>query len=449
MQEKMILGEGKEAVYSTDCNVTGLNNNVIVCAGAGGGKTMSIIEPKLLETYDSSVVVTVTKRRIVEKYKEMFRNRGYHILDMNFAQQNKSDLFFDPLSYVNSYSDITHLAHSIVMANPRKSNDINTDPYWDDSAQNLLESLIAMTMMTHKGKVTFNDVYETATTLTIKEMDGGIITSLDDIFGMIIGKMPTCFAAAKWMTFKNSTMRTASCILGIMQSAVNSLFSEEIMNQLKKSGSVDIEDIAKRKTALFITTSPVNKASNMYVNMFYSQLFKTLFEYAESQPTGKLPIPVSVLCDDFATGSKITSFPEYISIFREKQISVMLLLQSESQLARMYGEYDATTIINNCDTYVYLGGMDIKTGENVSRRLNRPLEDVLNMPLGKEIIFRRGHSPLFTDRYDILNDPKYQEVTEEYEKRLDKDIDMTKTNKNTNEDCIDLDELLTSDDLPF
>ena len=46
----------------------------------------------------------------------------------------------------------------------------------------------------------------------------------------------------------------------------------------------------------------------------------------------------------------------------------------------MYGSDDATTIINNCDTYLYMGGMDLKTGRSISERLNVPLEDVLYMP---------------------------------------------------------------------
>ena len=52
---RMILGEG--AVFSTDCNETGLNNNVSVCGSSGGGKSMSVIEPRLLETFDSSLIV--------------------------------------------------------------------------------------------------------------------------------------------------------------------------------------------------------------------------------------------------------------------------------------------------------------------------------------------------------------------------------------------------------
>ena len=130
---------------------------------------------------------------------------------------------------------------------------------------------------------------------------------------------------------------------------------------ISSKDKVEFEEIANRKTVLFITTSAVNPSLNCYTNMCFSQMFKQLFEYAESLPSGKLPIPVSVFADDFATSSRILNFPEYISIFREKQISVMLLLQSEAQLERMYGYEDAVTIIDNCDTYVYMGGMNLKT----------------------------------------------------------------------------------------
>ena len=83
--DRIILGEGFNAVFSTDCNETGLNNNVIVCACSGGGKTMSIIEPRLLETFNSSLIVTCTKRRIVDKYRDVFLERGYTVQDLNFV----------------------------------------------------------------------------------------------------------------------------------------------------------------------------------------------------------------------------------------------------------------------------------------------------------------------------------------------------------------------------
>ena len=86
----------------------------------------------------------------------------------------------------------------------------------------------------------------------------------------------------------------------------------------------------------------------------------------------------------------------------------------------MYGSGNATTIINNCDSYIYLGGMDLKTAQNMSLRLNRPLEDILYMPIGQEVVIRRGQRPIITRRYDIQKNELYQEITKEYNKNRKK-----------------------------
>ena len=106
--------------------------------------------------------------------------------------------------------------------------------------------------------------------------------------------------------------------------------------------------------------------------------------------------------DDFAAGTKISSFPKQISKFRSKNISSTIVLQSETQLDGMFGEADGTTIINNNDTLVYLGGNDIKTTKNIAVRLNCPIEKVLYMPLDKICVFRRGSKPIITNKYEML-----------------------------------------------
>lgn len=415
--DRMILGEGSNAVFSTDCNETGLNNNVIVCASSGGGKTMSLLEPRLLETFNSSLVVTCTKRRIVDKYRDVFLTRGYRVMDLNFVRPIDSNAAYDPLEYVSSYSDITFLAESIVKANPRKEQNTSADPYWDDAAISLLSALISYVLMTEDNP-TFADVLNLNDSLTILEDGSRIETTLDSKFDRIAHKDPHCFAVSCWNSFKVLPIKTASCVYGTLNTTIVTIFSPELRKMISNKKKVNFEEIATHKTVLFITSSAVNPTLNCFINMFYAQMFKQLFEYAESRPSGKLPIPVSVLADDFATGSRILNFPEYISIFREKQISVMLLLQSESQLERMYGYEDSVTIIDNCDTYIFMGGNNLKTAKSISERLNQPLEDVLYMPLGAEVIFRRGQRPIQTQRYNILNNNLYQRITSEYEKRI-------------------------------
>ena len=413
--ERIILGEN--CLYSSDCKETGLNNNVIVCGGSGSGKTMSIAEPRLLETKNTSMIAVVTKRRIVTKYTPLLEQRGYKILDLNFAAPQRSTCSFDPLQYVKDDTDITFLAKSIVMANPNKK-DSHADPFWDENATSLLSAEIAYVMMTNQN-ATFDDVLQFHECLKIKRQAESIETSLDREFESLEACYPGCFAISCWNSFRCLPMRTAGCVLSALNTSIDSIFTSDLREMMANKRSVDFKTLADQKTILFVTTSPVNPAIHSLVSMFYSQAFKQLFEYAENCPHGKLPIPVHVLCDDFATGSPVLNFAEYISIFREKGISVTLLLQSESQLSQLYGPENATTIINNCDSYVFLGGMDIKTAQNISMRLNAPLDEVLYMPIGQEILFRRGQRPIVTQRYYIENNELYQSVTEDYEARME------------------------------
>ena len=76
----------------------------------------------------------------------------------------------------------------------------------------------------------------------------------------------------------------------------------------------------------------------------------------------------------------------------------------------MYGKSEATTIINNCDTYVYFGGMDDETCYNISKRRNIPIEDVYTMPLEQVMVFRRGAKPKTARRYQTYEDKLYKEL---------------------------------------
>lgn len=415
--DRVILGEN--CVYSAD-DPGGLNRNIIVCGGSGSGKTMSISEPCLLETCDSSLVVTATKRRILDKYIPLYQARGYDVLDLNFVHPAAGNVSYDPLKYVTRFADITYLAQCIVISDPRKHELNIADPFWDQAATSLVSSIIAYVKQI-KPEPSFADVLAMIDDLTFdsqNSQDSLIRTSLDDKFDRLEKKQPNSFAVSCWKSFKRLPLRTAGCVFSTLNTTLDTVFSPEIRRMMRTKKSIDFKRMAEHKTLLCITTSPVNPSMNIFVNMFNAQMFKQLFECAEDMPGGRLPVPVHCVFDDFATGSRIHNFVEYISIFREKGLSVTLLLQSESQLEGMYGSAGATTIINNCDTYVYMGGMDLKTARSIAMRTDRLLIDVLSMPVGREIIMRRGSKPVETSRYDIRENELYQRITQQYEESV-------------------------------
>jgi type IV secretory pathway TraG/TraD family ATPase VirD4 len=222
-----------------------------------------------------------------------------------------------------------------------------------------------------------------------------------------------------WCQYKENASNTAACIRGVLLTAINTLMTDGICNMMAKEQQLDFCSLVRQKTVLFIVTSPVNPALHPFANLVFGSMFKELFEYAEELPNGRLPIPLSAICDDFATGGQIPNFQHHISIFREKGIAVMMLVQSLSQLAAMYGNNGAITIRDNTDNIVYMGGNDLETADQIARRINKPVDEVLSLPIGQEYLFRRGQKPLQLQRYQIYDDPLYrQEILPNDETRL-------------------------------
>lgn len=409
--DRIILAKNHE--YSSDTSLTGLNNNQIIVGGSGSGKTMSITEPCLLYTKHRNLIVTATKRRIVDKYKPLLESRGYNVEVLDFARYDNSTVGYDPLKFANTDEDIMCLAKNFVLANPRKSQLNKSDPYWDEASTSLMCALIGYVKLKRGNDASFADVIDTYKSLQVSHKTFNIETSFDYKFKELELCFPGNSANAHWESFCHLPPKTAACIISALSVTISYLFNKDLLNIMRMEKQIDFKSFANNKSVLFILTSPVNVALSNLVSVFYSNAIKELFEFAEYQKNGHLPIPIHIICDDFATGAPIPDFAQYISIIREKGLSVSILCQSESQLESIYSYHEAITIINNCDTYIFTGGMDIKTAHSVGQRINRPVDEILALPLGEFVIFRRGKPPSMAQRYPILNDPEYQNFFEE------------------------------------
>lgn len=420
--DKYIIGDGIE--FTSDSSVTGLNNNLIVVGSSGCGKTKSISEPRIITSRNSSLICTLTKRKLVDQYRYELEKRGYEVEELNFVNPEQGDVCFDPFGYLKRTADVDHLAGAIIEAGGGSA--ISSDPFWTLAGKALLSAEIEA--IRRCGKPTLEHFMALFGKLKILSGGDELIKTTHDKLFEHLGKLEdTEFLMNCWNTFRASAMKTAASIYVTASAYVSGIFTEELVRASKVTEQVDITSLGKRKKALFVVTSPVNESMHRYVNLFYGQVFKELFEFAESRPDGELPVPVHILCDDFATGGRVQSFPDYISIFREKGISVTLLLQSESQLASTYGENGCKTIINNCDTYVFMGGMDVDTCRSLSIKMDVPIGDVLYLPVGKEYILRRGQKPILADRYDIYNDKTYILTKRIYDEKI---REKTKREKN-------------------
>ena len=411
--DSLILGDGPKGTYSMDPQVSQVNNNVLVIAGTGGGKTKSVVEANLLHAFHQSMVVLLTKRRLLDQYGPLLKSRGYDVKVLDLVHPAQSDVGYDPMLHLRDDTDIIGLAKALVSASGCTS---AKEPYWENSAADLFAAFIKLARLLYWDWARMDRVLKLIRKIdyppALDEDDCASMSELRtlnpvDQFVALRKKDPQMFMS--WLQYSNNASNTKACIQSMLFSAVNGVLTEGIQQIMAMPKQLEFTDLVNRKTVLFVLTSPVNPALHPFANLMLGTLFKELFEYAESLPGGRVPIPLTAICDDFATGGQIPNFQQHISIFREKGISVMMLVQSLSQLESMYGPAASVTIQDNTDNIVYMGGNNLDTAEQMARRINKPMDEVLALPRGQIYLFRSGQKGLQLQRYQIFNDPLYKQ----------------------------------------
>ena len=381
--------------------------------------------------YNNNLVITCTKRKVVDDVEVLLRSRGYDVNIIDLTGMGQSTVRFDPFDYMIDETDIISFAQTVIQAS--KEGTDSRDPFWDNSAVSLVCAEAAALLEQHKHfeegtmKTAMTPCLESLVNLHaglkfIETDRSGFTTStLDTAFARLDQADSKSFAYRSFQTVVGLASKTVSCIKSTVDTAFSNMFTPGVLRAADRRNAFSIEDFANRKSVLFLITSPMENSARIYVNLIYSILIRYLFEIAEGSKGYKLPHPVHFICDDFACGCPIPDFADYISVVRAAGISFSLLIQSQSQLETLYGPYKAQTIRNNCDRMVYLGVLDLPTCQDIAVRANVPLEKVLNMPLGKIYVFERGKKAVYTDRYHTLEDPVYIMMEEQKKKQAEKE----------------------------
>jgi len=397
MKDKMILA--KDRYYSMDCYETQLNNNVLVVGAAGTGKTRSIVSPNILQA-TGSYVISDPKGNLHAKYGKYLEDRGYVVKKLDFTNPTKS-AGYNFFRYIRDESDIVKIAHMLIY---QKNSMYNTrDPFWDEAGTLLLQAVMAYLWEARpKHEQTLRSMLKLVNACDVVEENASVKTALDRIMEEWGRGYKDSFAVQQYRKFRVAASRTLMSIMITVNARVGRFDTPE-MDKLLSKDTIDIASIGKKKTVLFVVVSDTDRSMDGLVNLFFTQAMNELCRYADEKCTNNcLPVPVRFIMDDFATNCTIEDFPRMIASFRSRGISTMLMIQAESQLKQRFG-YDDRTIIGNCDTYVYMGGNDVDTAQQVALRCNMPLNRILEMPIGMNWIFRRGESPVLSQNF-VLED---------------------------------------------
>ena len=413
------------------------NKNIVAIGGSGSGKSYGLIEPNLLQKH-SSYVVTDPKGTILPEVGNALKD-DYEIRVLNTINFKKS-MHYNPLAYIHSQKDILRVVNVLMKNTKGDDQKSGGDPFWDKAESLLYTALIAY--LYYEAPLVDRHIPMVSTMLDMcaaSETDENMKSTIDYLFeNLEKRKGSDHFAVKQYKKFKKAAGKTMKSIL-ISCAARLAPFDIDEVRECMMDDELELDTIGDRKTALFVIISDTDTTFSFISAMMFYQMFNLLCTHADDDCGGKLPVPVRCLLDEFANIGRIPDFEHLISTIRSRQISASIILQSKTQITNVYKD-DAETIIDCCDSYVFLGGKSTKTTEELSKMLGKETIDnrnfnetrgqqgsvsVQNQQLGRDlldpaeigkidrtdcIVQISGLPPFRSKKYDLKNHPEFSKT---------------------------------------
>lgn len=401
------------------------NLNVLVVGGSGSGKTHNYVTPNICQL-NTSYFITDPKGDLIKKSGYLFTDNGYKLKSFNTINLDES-MHYNPLKYVKTDTDILSFVNCFIM-NTNPEGKSSGDPFWENAEKMLYTALIALLRDWFPEKD-----YNMSSLLTLlslaeaRENDENFKSALDLMFLQIEegkkympggngvssgtangglsrnfgaqgqtdtgwswvpskfkrnsdGKKPAdCgglsadedFALMNYKNFKVAAGKTLKSILISCNVRLAPIATDGVRNLLTYDEmEIDTLGDPDAKVAIFGILSDTDKTLSFLFAILMWQTIDQLCRKALSDYGGRLPTPVHFVFDEFANIGTIPQIEETIAVTRSRNIGITIILQSMSQLESKYDK-KAQTIIDCCDTTLFLGGKSNSTNKEIAEMIGK------------------------------------------------------------------------------
>ena len=375
----------------------------VYLGSSGSGKSVTAVIPMVSFVATAkkkrSLFITDPKGEIHHTTSKMLHDNGYKVLTIDFRHPELSnhinilepiileyEKFIDydkkatettdekdKLNYSNlsisHYAETNRLITSIAsMITYEKSQ--GKDPFWNNSAKNLLEGLIGFFLEEYKdGKIKREQI----TMTSIRKFQNSTMEEKNaKKFKMYVEqKKYGSKSKDSLIPILSSSENTYKSITSVFSEKM-AIFDDVNVANVTSRSDFDFDILGKEKSALFVIVPDEDKTYYPLVTMIVGLLYKELVKLANSCKDKKVPIQIDWLLDEFANCPPLIepSIESIVSVARSRGLRYHFFIQSLSQLDNVYGKEVAQIILDNSGL-AYLKTNTMDTAEAVSKRLGK------------------------------------------------------------------------------
>ena len=345
-------------------------DHTLIIGSTGSGKTQCEILPLIfnLGYAGESMVINDTKAELYAYTSAFLKKQGYDIKIINLRDAFASD-GWNPLHlpYVYYKAGNIDLAGDMIenFAKSLTRNLSSRDMYWEKSANAVLSALSYALIEDAKSEAEVNlySLYNLLVEHGSKTIDR--FNSLDLYFQQ---KPAGSLSKMAYATGSFARGETRATLFSVLATTIK-MFSDIGIANLTSRTDFELEDIGKKKTAVYLVIPDEKESRHELASIFIEQCYQALVNKAQTLPSGKMPIRINFVLDEFSSMPPI-NMGSKIAVSRSRNIRYFLIIQDFDQLKEKYKEQTGT-IKSNCTNWIYLLTADNETAREISTRLGK------------------------------------------------------------------------------
>lgn len=330
-------------------------HTLLIIAGPRKMKTTAYAVPQLCAA-PGSAIATSNKldlyRTTVGVREEISGSAGIWLFDpLGLETRNAHAFSWNPLSFIEPRRSGAIMRAQILtdeLMGPSQSKDSGHDSSWENIGKDLLVGVLVGAAMKRGG--TLADAYR-----WLSEPEMATRTELAELLGT-----PELDALRQsTMGILDTTPRQRDGYLAHARSAISWMREPQIARLVTPgSGLRSFDPVAfvQSSDTLYIVSEADNQAATPLITALVRVCFETAKDYANMQPSGRLPTPMVMTLDEAANICRLSNLPELYSHAGSRGIIICAILQTWPQGEKVWGRHGMAMMWGTASVRIYGGG---------------------------------------------------------------------------------------------
>jgi|LauGreDrversion4_2_1035121.scaffolds.fasta_scaffold15420_2 type IV secretory pathway TraG/TraD family ATPase VirD4 len=334
------------------------NRHVLVVAKTGSGKTTKFIHPIIyndcLDAQRSCIIID-SKPDMWKTFAAMTRkyNPTKNVLLFNPLDLARS-LSWNILSKIEDDTDAKLIANTIIMATdqPQAKSD---SPFFRNNALAILNGIMVGLLHDPKEVLSMPRIHEL------------VQSGMKNLCDWLEQHPQAIRNTRSFVELARSGSQNADTIMSELSMRL-SAWDLPAIRATTSADELDIEDLIAKPT-LFIVELRESELEMLrpMANVIVVEILRFLTKRAEQHKGVKLPRPVGIVIDEFASAlGRLPDIHVKLNTLRSRNVSIVAAIQSTAQIKANYGD-DADSVLAGFSTKIFMPNLDLTDSEWASK----------------------------------------------------------------------------------